>query len=110
MNIVSNAIKYSPENSPITFLYDSKEDMHVIGVRDHGIGIPEEEQTKVLEGYYRATNATKVQAHGTGLGLWVTRLIVEKHGGVLRLDSKVGKGTTIYASFPKPPPAKNKTA
>lgn len=105
MNLASNAIKYSPENSVVTFTYQSRDTFHVIGVRDHGIGIPKAEQAKVLEGYYRATNATKVQAHGTGLGLWVTRLIVEQHGGQLTLQSAVGEGTTIFASFPKTPQA-----
>jgi signal transduction histidine kinase len=100
MNIISNAIKYSPENSEITYRYKLREDKHIIMITDHGIGIPEAEQTKVLNGYYRATNATKVQAHGTGLGLWVTRLVVEQHGGELRLESKENQGTTIYASFP----------
>lgn len=103
MNIVSNAIKYSSENSEITYHYESKDDKHVVSVHDHGIGIPEREQAKVLQGYYRASNATKVQAHGTGLGLWVTRLVVEQHGGELQLESKEGEGTTIFAAFPKAP-------
>jgi signal transduction histidine kinase len=100
MNIVSNAIKYSPQGSEITYRYQQKDGRHIVSVRDHGIGIPEDEQDKVLGGYYRATNAAKTQSHGTGLGLWVTRLIVEQHGGQLWLDSKVDQGTTIHASFP----------
>lgn len=102
MNIISNAIKYSPDNSTIELRYiHSTENQHIIGVQDSGIGIPPDEQQQVLEGYYRASNARHVQANGTGLGLWVTRKIVEEHGGKLWLESELGKGTTIYLSLPK---------
>lgn len=102
MNIVSNAIKYSPEGSTIHLSYiHSTDGQHIIGVQDTGIGIPAEEQQQVLEGYYRATNARHVQANGTGLGLWVTRKIIEEHGGKLWLESELGKGTTIFLSLPK---------
>jgi signal transduction histidine kinase len=99
-NILSNAIKYSPKGSTIELAHKSEGSNHVISVRDHGIGIPASEQTKVLEGYYRAANAAKVKAHGTGMGLWVTKKIIEQHGGKLWLESKENEGTTIFASIP----------
>jgi two-component system sensor histidine kinase VicK len=74
--------------------------MHVIGVRDHGIGIPPDEQERVLTGYYRAKNATALEVHGTGLGLLVTKKIVEQHHGKLWLESKLNIGTTFYISLP----------
>lgn len=101
MNILSNAIKYSPNNSTINIEYrlaNARE--HVFSISDQGIGIPHDEQAKVLEGYYRATNANSVQTHGTGLGLWVTRMTIEQHGGRLWLNSIQDKGTTIFVSLP----------
>lgn len=100
MNIVSNAIKYSPPKTQIEISYDYKELFHHISIKDQGIGIPKEEQAKVLSGYYRASNAVKQQANGTGLGLWITRLVIEEHGGELTLRSSVNKGTTITVSLP----------
>ncbi|CAN5676552.1 hypothetical protein BH23PAT1_BH23PAT1_1490 [soil metagenome] len=100
MNIVSNAIKYSPDNSDIKLTYEQKDNLHVVSVADKGIGIPKSEQGKVLEGYYRATNAQKVQAHGTGLGLWVSKMVLEEHGGSIRLDSSEEHGTTVHMALP----------
>lgn len=99
-NILSNAVKYSPKDSVIELSYQKEASTHVISVRDHGIGIPASEQAKVLEGYYRAANATKVKAHGTGMGLWVTKKIIEQHGGKLVLESKENEGTTIHSHLP----------
>lgn len=100
MNVISNGIKYSHDNSTIDITYSSSNGMHIIGIRDHGIGIPPEEQSKVLEGYYRAKNATVVEVHGTGLGLLVTKKIVEQHDGKLWFESKLNEGTTFYISLP----------
>lgn len=100
MNVISNAIKYSNDGSSIDLTYSCANGMHMIGVRDHGIGIPEDEQEKVLEGYYRARNATKVEVHGTGLGLLVTKKIIEQHKGKLWFESKLNEGTTFYISLP----------
>lgn len=110
MNIISNAIKYSREHTNIALIYRKAEREHQIGIKDHGIGIPADEQAKVLGGYYRASNATAVQAHGTGLGLLVTQKIIEQHGGRLWFNSKLNEGTTIYIALPiasDPAAAKN---
>jgi signal transduction histidine kinase len=101
MNIVANAIKYTHEHDTVVLTYrKSPEGEHIIAIQDHGIGIPHDEQHKVLSGYYRATNASKVQAHGTGLGLWLTRKIIMEHGGRLWLNSTEGKGTTVFVALP----------
>jgi signal transduction histidine kinase len=99
-NILSNAIKYSPRGRRIEIALHTDGKEHVIGIRDHGIGIPKSEQKNVLEGYYRAANATKVKAHGTGMGLWVTKLIIEQHHGKLWLTSKENSGTTVFVALP----------
>ncbi len=109
MNIVSNAIKYSRAETTIELSYHREGDKQILSVRDWGIGIPKTEQAKVLEGYYRARNAVKVQAHGTGLGLWITKMIIEQHNGSLWLESHENKGTTIFVALPiHKAPAKSK--
>lgn len=100
MNMISNAIKYSPEESKVELHYDYRALNHVFSVRDHGIGIPKKEQQKVMEGYYRASNAVRLQSNGTGLGLWITRLVIEQHGGTVDLRSVIDKGTTITVTLP----------
>ncbi len=99
-NIISNAIKYSPDGSKVEVALHTEGDRHVIGIRDHGIGIPKTEQRKVLRGYYRAANASKVQAYGTGMGLWVTKMLIEQHRGRLWMNSKEDVGTTFFISLP----------
>lgn len=101
MNIVSNAIKYSRPETTIEFGYHAKGDEQIVSIRDQGIGIPKSEQKRVLQGYYRAKNAVKMQANGTGLGLWITRLIIEQHEGSLWLESHENKGTVIFISLPR---------
>ena len=100
MNIVSNAIKYSPEKTTIHIDHRIAANEHIISVKDQGIGIPSDEQEKVLEGYYRASNAATVQSHGTGLGLWVSKKIIEENGGRLWLNSKIDHGTTVSVALP----------
>ncbi len=100
MNIISNAIKYSPDKSEVEILYAYSSLKHHFSIRDQGIGIPKSEQSKVLGGYYRASNAVKQQANGTGLGLWITRLVIEEHGGSVELKSVINKGTTLIVSLP----------
>lgn len=103
MNIVSNAIKYSPEKTTISIAYRYSAKEHIISIQDQGIGIPADEQEKVLKGYYRASNADTVQAHGTGLGLWVSKKIIEENYGRLWLNSKIDHGTTIFIALPEAP-------
>ena len=100
VNIVSNAIKYSPDTSQITIDYQNEGGKHIVSVNDAGIGIAKEDIEKVLNGYYRAVNATKVHSYGTGLGLWTARLIVEQHGGKLWIESQLNIGTTVFISLP----------
>lgn len=103
MNIISNAIKYSPETTQVTLGYQKNGDMHTMSVQDTGIGIPASEIEKVTEGYYRASNATSILAHGTGIGLWVTKLMLEQHQGHLVIESQEDIGTTVYLSIPIAP-------
>jgi signal transduction histidine kinase len=99
-NLLSNAIKYSPKGTKIEIGLHTEGKHHIIGIRDHGIGIPKSDQTKVLQGYYRAQNATKVKTYGTGLGLWITGEIIKQHGGKLSLTSQENVGSTFFISLP----------
>lgn len=101
MNVISNAIKYSTVLGTVQISYrlgDNNE--HIISVKDDGIGIPADEQERVLDGYYRASNAKQVHSHGAGLGLWITRMIIEQHGGRVWLNSAENRGTTMYLALP----------
>lgn len=110
MNVLSNAVKYSFEGSTIYLRYRQDKGEHIISVKDHGIGVPKHEQKKILGGYYRARNAKRAQARGTGLGLWMTRLIIESHGGRIWLYSEENVGTTIYIAMPIHQPGESTAA
>lgn len=98
---VSNAINYTPSGKEV-FL-DAKEEKNTIifSVKDNGIGIPEEEQSKIFERFYRASNAKKLKPEGTGLGLYIAKMLAEKIGGNIYFESKNGKGSTFFLSIPK---------
>lgn len=100
MNVVSNAIKYSPERTTVSFDYNKRGNVHEITITDHGIGVAAEDIPKVLNGYYRSAEATRMATHGTGIGLYVTRKIIEEQGGSLTISSVVGKGTTVHITLP----------
>lgn len=97
-NIVNNAIKYSDENTEITLSVFSYEMFSGIRVKDQGIGIAEEEIPKIFSRFYRGTEVHDKE--GIGVGLWLARQIVEDHGGYIKVNSKVGKGSTFDICFP----------
>jgi len=99
-NILSNALKYSYKNGKVEISLRTEGGNHIIQVRDFGIGIPKSEQGKVLDGYYRATNTAAVKTYGTGMGLWISRMLIEQHGGKLWLESNENEGTVFYISLP----------
>jgi signal transduction histidine kinase len=97
-NLISNAIKYSPDKSEILFETKCVDDKILIKVQDHGIGIPKEDQQKLFEPFYRAGNVGSIS--GTGLGMAIIKNSVELHGGTLQLESEENKGTTIKIELP----------
>jgi signal transduction histidine kinase len=100
VNLVSNAIKYSPENSTIKINGITENGHLVVSVSDQGIGISEEDQRHLFERFYRASNTTSIQ--GTGLGLHIVRRYLDLMGGEVLLKSKLNEGTTITISIPQP--------
>lgn len=99
-NLVSNAIKYTRTNTDVVLSYAKTDKHHQISITDHGIGIPKDEQQRVFAGFYRASNAKASGEKGTGLGLYLTRTILEQHKGKITFTSEEGKGTTFAISLP----------
>jgi len=93
VNLLSNASKYSPENSPIEVRIEFRAQSIDLEVQDHGIGIPEADQAKLFGRFYRASNAGNIQ--GTGLGLHIVKSYVDLIGGSIRCESVEGEGTCM---------------
>ncbi|WNF15089.1 ATP-binding protein [Microcystis aeruginosa] len=100
-NLLLNAIKYSPTGAGISLMLWQDSDRIVFQVRDHGIGIADEDRGKIYEPFYRGQNVENII--GTGLGLAVVKKCVELHRGEIALDSQVGKGTSFTVKLPISP-------
>jgi two-component system, LuxR family, sensor kinase FixL len=100
VNILSNAIKYSPEKSEIVFRVACKGDKVVFSVQDQGMGIPEDEQPMLFNRFFRARNAVNIQ--GTGLGLHIVKRYLDLLSGEISFESKPGKGTRFDIFIPDP--------
>jgi signal transduction histidine kinase len=99
-NLVTNAFKYSPPTAPVVVRVERREGTVVFSVSDRGVGIPPDELPHVFERLYRAR--TGKAAEGLGLGLYISRLIVEAHGGHIWAESRPGEGSTFSFSLPIP--------
>lgn len=99
-NIISNALKYSPEGGKVTFSIEEKDEFIIVSVSDQGVGIPKENIDQIFERFYRVDKARTRKLGGTGLGLAIAKEMVEAHGGKIWAMSKEGKGTTISFSLP----------
>ena len=98
LNILNNATKYSKGEGDIIFNMD-KIDNHIqLEIIDFGIGIPEEEQAKLFNTFFRASNTNGYQ--GTGLGLYIVKTFTEKNSGTIQLTSALEKGTQVKFQFP----------
>ncbi|MCU0566667.1 MAG: hybrid sensor histidine kinase/response regulator [Oculatellaceae cyanobacterium Prado106] len=98
INILTNAIKYSPTHTPIYFTVEQIDNAILFTVQDFGIGIPPEEQSRLFEPFFRGSN---VQAfRSSGLGLAVVKTCVDTHGGDIEVISQVDQGTTVVVTLP----------
>lgn len=97
-NLLSNSIKFTPEQGKIGVTTRVENNTTIISVSDTGRGIPKEKQSQLFSRFYRA--GTGASTTGTGLGLYIVKNIVEAHGGTIKLDSEENKGTTIMISLP----------
>jgi len=101
VNLVGNAIKYTPTGGLVRVRAWSEDDQIKVEVSDTGIGIPEEALPRIFEEFYRAKNAKAVEMEGTGLGLAIAKDVVEQHGGQISVESVLGKGSTFCVTLPK---------
>ena len=99
-NLVSNASKYSPENTEIKVSVSVDDSLCEIEIKDQGMGISEKDQKKLFVPFFRADNAETRDVNGTGLGLVICKQIVELHGGKLALRSARGTGSTFCVELP----------
>lgn len=99
-NLISNAIKYSPDQTIIDISITNHDETVTIAIVDHGIGIPLHEQNKIFTKLYRAGNAKAKISDGNGLGLYLAKMIMDQSGGSLRFESVEGTGTTFYIDLP----------
>lgn len=99
-NLVSNAVKYSPDGGLIRIGGWAEEHTAIVYVADQGIGIPPEEHQRIFQRFYRIDNRLRRETQGTGLGLYLTKSIVEAHGGRIWVESQVGRGSRFFFTLP----------
>ncbi len=104
LNIVNNAIKYTPPGGRITIRAKDERDHVLVSVHDTGIGIAKKDLENIFSGFYHAGYKLSYEYKGAGLGLALSKGIIESHGGRIWAESEVGKGSTFYFTLPKMAP------
>jgi len=99
-NLVENAINYSPGRSTVTIACNCDKVNLTFSVKDSGMGIPKEQQDRIFTKFFRSDNAVRAETEGTGLGLFITKNIIESHGGRIWFESEENKGSTFYFTLP----------
>jgi signal transduction histidine kinase len=100
-NLLSNAMKYSPPDSPITLALTSTEEEAIVSVRDAGEGIPPDKRDRIFDRFYRIETGLTRRTGGTGLGLYITKRLVEAMHGRIWVDSPPGGGSTFSVALPR---------
>lgn len=100
INIISNAIKYTPDGGHIDIEMHPEKDMLITTVTDNGVGIPEEDIAHIFERFYRVEKSRTSDAGGTGLGLAIAKELVEAHGGQISIQSRQSEGTAVRIAIP----------
>lgn len=99
-NIFDNSIKYTPLGGQITISLKNDNKNLEIKIQDSGIGIPDSQKKNIFEKFFRGSNAVKAQTIGSGLGLFITKEIIESHQGKIWFESKENKGSTFFITIP----------
>ena len=100
LNLLANAIKYSPDSDSIEVFTDNNKDSAIIKVKDHGIGIDSKDQIRIFERFYRAEGKSEQTFPGFGIGLFIASEIVQRHNGSISVQSEKGKGSVFTVSIP----------
>lgn len=100
LNLIDNAVKYSPTETPVAVKIERQEDSVEINVCDLGVGIPLQQQTRIFERFYRLDESRSRAIGGTGLGLSIVKTLVEGMGGNISVRSQLGRGSTFTVTFP----------
>ncbi len=100
LNVLNNAIKYSPDGGTVTLRANYGMGKVVLSIQDTGIGIPEGDRDRLFEKFVRMENAKKVDANGSGLGLFIVKKVIDAHGGKIWFTSSEGQGSTFYIELP----------
>ena len=100
-NLIDNALKYTPENGTINITLKKDGDDYVkVSVKDSGVGIPKDQIERLFHKFFRGSNVIKMQTEGTGLGLFITKNIIIRHGGRIWVETEEGNGTTFNFTLP----------
>ena len=99
INVLDNAVKYSPRNSHIAISIEKQHFYTLVKIKDEGIGIPQNEYNKIFQRFYRSNHPYVKQTEGSGVGLYLTRMILERQGGLIRVESVPKKGSTFILQF-----------
>jgi two-component system, OmpR family, phosphate regulon sensor histidine kinase PhoR len=99
-NVIGNAIRYTPEGGAVNATARSEGNFGVLSVQDNGIGIPENEQKRIFERFYRVDRSRKHASSGTGLGLSIVKNLTQSQGGEIKLRSRQGEGSTFEILLP----------
>ncbi|MCH8741326.1 hypothetical protein IH779_00210 [Patescibacteria group bacterium] len=99
-NIIDNAIRYTHKGGKVTVSLKSGRKEIELRIQDSGIGVPKNQQERVFSKFFRGVNVMRMETEGSGLGLFITKNIIEAHGGKIWFESEENKGTTIYLTLP----------
>jgi len=99
-NLLDNATKYTPEYGKIEINIKQEKELLNVTIKDSGVGIPKKDQVNLFSKFFRAANVMRMETAGTGLGLFIVKNIIEKHGGKITIKSEEGKGTEVNFSLP----------
>jgi len=102
VNLVSNAVKYSPRGGRVSLALEDAGKKLILRVSDQGMGMSPVQMAGLFQKFYRAPDARRSGIRGTGLGLYLVKLLVEAHSGTVSVQSAPGQGTTFTVELPKP--------
>ncbi|RMD59496.1 PAS domain S-box protein [Candidatus Parcubacteria bacterium] len=99
-NLLENAVKYTPEHGKIWVTVEAGKKFLRVSIKDNGVGIPAKDKEKLFSKFFRASNVVRMQTEGSGLGLFIVKNVIEKHGGEIVCNSEEGKGTEFVFTLP----------